>query len=293
MPVRSNLRSVRLAGIGMILILLVVGYVTFLRYFRVSEMPAERDLGTNSAVGPIPQIYIQPISIDALNETMQMRVSVAPSGTLYGEPLAATERPLRLVITHDGAVEEIKVEPNHRPPTLSFDIDLTGGDVADYPLDSYHAQLRIQLFEYTNTAVDEAKPLAAKITVWEGVHGYHVRWAEHAGSDPGEVKLGIEIRRGGAFILFALAVYGAMTVLGCAALAIGLVTFIDARRVDPPLIGATAAIAFALPVLRNALPGAPPLGVQADVFVFLWTELAAVIGLALITFDWARTSPRR
>ena len=82
-------------------------------------------------------------------------------------------------------------------------------------------------------------------------------------------------------------------VVGSCAFAIGLITFVDARRAEATLIGAIAAIAFAMPVLRNALPGAPPLGVRADMFVFLWTELAAVIGLALVTFDWARTSPRR
>jgi Domain of unknown function (DUF4436) len=49
---------------------------------------------------------------------------------------------------------------------------------------------------------------------------------------------------------------------------------------------------LALPVLRNALPGAPPLGVRADMFVFLWTELAAVIALGFVVFSWARTSPR-
>jgi hypothetical protein len=65
---------------------------------------------------------------------------------------------------------------------------------------------------------------------------------------------------------------------------------VDARRAEAALIGAIAAIAFAMPVLRNALPGAPPLGVRADMFVFLWT---AVIGLALVTLDWARTGPRR
>jgi hypothetical protein len=48
-----------------------------------------------------------------------------------------------------------------------------------------------------------------------------------------------------------------------------------------------------MPVLRNALPGAPPLGVRADMFVFLWAEVAAVIGIALVTLDWARTGPRR
>src|SRR5215469_16331221 len=119
MSVRWNMRGVRLAGIGMILILLIVGYIGLLRYLHVSEMPAERDLGLKNVVDPVPQIYIEPISIDALNDAMQMRVSFAPSGTLYGERLAPTERRFRMVITHDRAVEEIEVEANARPPTAS------------------------------------------------------------------------------------------------------------------------------------------------------------------------------
>ncbi len=53
-----------------------------------------------------------------------------------------------------------------------------------------------------------------------------------------------------------------------------------------------AAIAFALPVLRNAMPGSPPLGVSADMWVFLWTELAVVLALVLIVFKWARSGLR-
>jgi len=45
--------------------------------------------------------------------------------------------------------------------------------------------------------------------------------------------------------------------------------FTDVRPAERGLIGSLAAIAFALPVLRNALPGSPPLGVQADIWVFL------------------------
>ena len=289
----SNARNARLVAIGTIAILLIVGYVSLLRYFHVSEMPVERDLGAKSAVGPIPQIYIEPISIDALNAAMQMRVTFAPSGLLYGERLAPTARRLRLVITHDKGVEELAVEANARPPTASFEVDLNGGSVADYPFDSYRADLRVQLLEDASPDIAEARPLEAKVTVWEGVLGFHLRSAEHSGSVPGEVKLSIEIRRGGALILFALGAYSAMVVLGCCALAIGLITFVDARWAEATLIGTIAAIAFAMPVLRNALPGAPPLGVRADVYVFLWSELAAVIGLARVTLDWARTGYRR
>ena len=282
-----------MVAIGTIAILLIVGYVSLLRYFHVSEMPVERDLGAKSAVGPIPQIYIEPISIDALNAAMQMRVTFAPSGLLYGERLAPTARRLRLVITHDKGVEELAVEANARPPTASFEVNLNGGSVADYPFDSYRADLRVQLLEDASQNIDEARQLEAKVTVWEGVLGFHLRSAEHSGSVPGEVKLSIEIRRGGALILFALGAYSAMVVLGCCALAIGLITFVDVRRAEATLIGAIAAIAFAMPVLRNALPGAPPLGVRADMYVFLWSELAAVIGLARVTLDWARTGPGR
>jgi Domain of unknown function (DUF4436) len=63
--------------------------------------------------------------------------------------------------------------------------------------------------------------------------------------------------------------------------------FTDVRPAETGLIGSLAAIAFALPVLRNALPGSPPLGVQADMWVFLWAELAAVLALALVLFKWA------
>jgi hypothetical protein len=142
MSVRSNLCHGRLVAIGILLILLIVGYVMLLRHLRIWELAAERELGAKGVAGPMAQIYIEPVSIDALNHAMQIRVSVAPSGLFYGEPLAPVERPLRLMIAHDKAVEEIKVEANSRPPTASFEIDLNGGSVADYPLDAYHADLR-------------------------------------------------------------------------------------------------------------------------------------------------------
>jgi hypothetical protein len=100
------------------------------------------------------------------------------------------------------------------------------------------------------------------------------------------------VTRNGAFALFALCAYGAMLVLAGCALAIGILTFADVCRPEATLIGALAAIAFALPVLRNAMPGSPPLGVSADMWVFLWTELAVVLALVLIVFKWARAGFR-
>jgi hypothetical protein len=71
------------------------------------------------------------------------------------------------------------------------------------------------------------------------------------------------------------------------ALIIGSLVFVGIRRIEVTLIGALGAIIFALPALRNALPGAPPLGVRADIFTFL-AELGAVIALCLFIAAWAR-----
>ena len=161
------------------------------------------------------------------------------------------------------------------------------GSVADYPLDVYRSDLRVRLVEGVTRPDNPAELLPAKVTVWEGLLGFQLEPHEELGSAPGELWLSFKIHRSGAFALFAFAAYGAMIVLGISALAIGILTLIDVRRPEATLIGALAGIAFALPVLRNALPGAPPLGVRLDMLVFLWTELAAVFALGLLVFNWA------
>ena len=65
-------------------------------------------------------------------------------------------------------------------------------------------------------------------------------------------------------------------------------TFVGARKVEATLLGALGAMVFAVPALRNVLPGAPPLGVRADAFVFLWVQLAVILGLTLFVATWAR-----
>jgi len=70
-----------------------------------------------------------------------------------------------------------------------------------------------------------------------------------------------------------------------------MLTFAGVRPAETGLMGSLAALAFALPALRDALPGSPPLGVDADMWVFLWAELAVVLSLGLVVFKWARAGP--
>jgi hypothetical protein len=193
---------------------------------------------------------------------------------------------LTLLVSHDNTLEEVKLAVADHIASSTFEIDLNEGSVTHYPLDSYTARLGVQLLDGKSSL-----PLPARVTMWEGVLGYDLHTTSRPAPDASDVQLTTAITRSGAFALFALCAYGAMVVLGCCAIVVGVLTFINVRPPETSLIGSLAAIAFALPVLRNALPGSPPLGVTADLWVFLWTELATVLALALVVFKWAKAGP--
>jgi Domain of unknown function (DUF4436) len=286
---RYQTRSInlRLLAPGVFLMALTACYILMLRHFNVSERPSERHFGATDPVRPVAEVYFEPIGIDALNDAMHVRAYLSPSISESKNAHTISDQDLILLVTHDKTVEELKLAAANRLATATFEVDLNEGSVSHYPLDAYRAQFGVQLVNSNSSA-----RFPVRVTMWEGVLGYNLHTTGQPGLDPDDVELTTTVTRSGAFALFALCAYGAMVVPGCCALAVGILTFTGVRRPEATLIGALAAIAFALPVLRNALPGSPPLGITADVWVFLWTELAAVLALALLVFKWARTGPR-
>ncbi|HEY1782417.1 MAG TPA: DUF4436 family protein [Roseiarcus sp.] len=279
-------RTIRIATIGALLIALTISYLIILHNMHVSEQPGERTFGASDS-GAAAEIYLEPLSIDAANEGMQLRAYLSPNLSNGANARAGADRELILLITHDQTVEEIKLAAGAHMASSTFEIDLNDGSVIHYPFDSFVARLDVQLMDGK-----AALNLPAKITVWEGVLGYNLHTTSQAGANPNDVQLAIATSRGGAIVLLALCAYGVMLVLGFCAVVIGVLTFINVRPPETGLIGSLAAFAFALPVLRGILPGSPPLGVTADMWVFLWAEMVNVLALALVVFKWAHSGPR-
>lgn len=273
----------RLVAVGLALIALTAGYVLLLRHFQVAPQPRERELG---AAAPMAEILIRPLSVDALNRAMQIAVYLSPKLAEGDGAAAAADRNLTLEVAHDRIVTIVRLAAGAHLAVSTFEIGLEDGSVSAYPFDSYRARLGLVVMEEKGAA-----RIPARVTVWEGLLGFDVQAASEPERDRGEVGVTIAVARGGAFVLLALSAYGAMLVLAACALAVGILTFGGIRRPEVTLIGALAAMTFALPAFRHALPGSPPLGVEADLWVFLWTELAVVLALALLVYRWARAGP--
>jgi hypothetical protein len=282
----------RLAAVLVLLIAAGIGYVLLLNHFRVSDTPVERRFGGTGAGEALVQIFIEPISINTVNHSMQGHISLVTRSVRRERPVTSPDQDLLLIITHGNTAQEMKLAAGEPMPNATFDLDLSGGNVSDYPFDTYRADFSVQCFTKEVPSAGGPRALPSEVVVWEAMLGFHLEATQQTGSNPSEPRLSFDIRRSGGFLLFALAAYGGMVVLGCSALTIGILAFVGVRRPDSQFVGALGAIVFALPALRNALPGAPPLGVRADMLVFLWTEIAAVIALALFVWTWGRSGPR-
>jgi hypothetical protein len=102
------------------------------------------------------------------------------------------------------------------------------------------------------------------------------------------MSLTLRLHRSSPIVFFGIVVYLAMALIAAASLTIGTLVFMRRRKLEATLTGALAGMLFALPAMRAALPGAPPLGVAADVLIFLWAEIAVAVGLSLFVWRWAR-----
>ncbi|WP_146030161.1 DUF4436 family protein [Methylocella silvestris] len=259
--------------------------------FDLTEIPIERRFAKDPDAAPRLKIYIEPISADPARESIQFRVHVAPGQGMLGKRPNAADRDLYVIVRSGDAVAQQVFRADEPMTFLTVDADLNEGSIARYPFDRYVIDLRVQALEGVDATPENEHPIALDITVWEGLLGYKIRSSLAPGGNAGDIRLRFELRRVDAHVFFALATYGAMIVLACSSLLISFLVFLGYRKPEAAPLGALAALVFALPALRNALPLAPPLGVWADILVFLWAELAAVLGLALFVVAWAREKP--
>ncbi len=275
-----------------IAVLAVIFYVLLLRAFDVAATPTERQFGTGGEDGHRLRIYLEPLAADPVNDALQIRVSVAPDKALHGARPDLPDRDVKLVLSHGDTVREIILHAYQAIPSTTLDVDLEEGSISAYPLDHYTAGLRLQTLEGAEAQPASGPGLPSVVTVWGGMLGYAVATTEENPGTQGDISLRFHLRRTGAMAVFALAAYGAMAVIAATSLTIGFSVFLGRRRPESGLTGALGAMVFALPTLRNALPGAPPLGVRADLVIFLWAELAVVLSLALFVLTWFE-EPRR
>ncbi|MDE3089868.1 MAG: DUF4436 family protein [Chloroflexota bacterium] len=103
-----------------------------------------------------------------------------------------------------------------------------------------------------------------------------------------EVGYEVLIQRSGTVIAFAVFIMALKWLLALSALFVALSVAVRGRKVELAMFSWLAALLFALPPLRNAMPGVPPLGSFNDFASFFWAEGIVALSLIIIVFTWLK-----
>ena len=138
----------RLIAAGLALTVLTAVYLVLLVQFRVAEEPRERSFGDPK---PAAEVLLQPSGVDPLNRTMKIAVYLTPKLAEGGGVPAAADRTMTLVVAHGRIATDVTLAAGGRLAVSTFETDLEGGRVADYPLDAYRARLGVELVDASTT----------------------------------------------------------------------------------------------------------------------------------------------
>jgi len=143
-----------------------VGYLLLLWFFDVGARSSEKQFGSGGEHRL--NVYVEPLAVDAVKQSMQVRIDFAPAGLLRGLRPDAPAGDLTVVLSNADVVRTRVFQANETmtAEVLSLDLDEA---INRYPFDRYHAALRIRAFEGTAATAEKNLPVPEAVTVWEGV----------------------------------------------------------------------------------------------------------------------------
>jgi len=297
----SGVFARRWVVLGSLVSVAAIGYIALFATSHGAEIPHEQRFESGASGGAAPiDMYLDMLAFDPVRESLDARLDYADA-TQSSKPddfgvestagshgphyYGVAARNLSVHLSDASSARDIELRRNAMVPSTSFAADVAGA-IGNYPFDRYTGVVRVDAFERSRRGTGRRIPM--RLVVWQGLQAWNITVTQVPRSAARGVELSVVAYRPSALIFFSSAIYGVMALVALSALTIGTLLFIGLRSFETGWIGALTAMAFSLPLFRGVLPGAPPLGVLADVFVLLWAELAVALALALSLVVWMR-----
>jgi len=253
-------------------------------YFGVAGAEGEDYIEVNARV-----LEVQPVA-----GTQQVRLTVTPHGSFANRDGSLKQT---INLDADGYVGgSINLTGGEIPPPVQLVLDLDG-DLSQYPFDSYSSALEVRLSRVTKNpdgsgSIKTDEPVPMHLAVSAKQHDWAVTSSHGESWEDGAVSVELGASRGGAMRAFALFELAVMIALACIAVAMTYTTLITGRALEFSMFVWLGAMLFALPAVRNTMPGVPGVGTVLDYAGFFWCLIAVAACLITAAITYIRTAFR-
>ena len=216
---------------------------------------------------------------------LRARVLVEPGTELLGGDgrLSTT---IALVVNDARGSAERQFDKGTRPGPFEATLPVATGSIVRYPFDRYSGSIIIVLLE-----VGDDDPLPVAVSVRSIVDDFEVHgsWSEAADTGQGSLVVADwDAIRPATTTVYA--VWLMILIWGLAATGALIVWAVVIWMVEVPFwaFGYFVGVLFALPPLRDSLPGRPPPGTIFDFVSFYWSVTLIGVGLILLLGIWLK-----
>ncbi|KAJ3214224.1 hypothetical protein HK099_006964 [Clydaea vesicula] len=160
----------------------------------------------------------------------------------------------------------------------------TEGDSNNYPLDEFIDAFTISA-SYADIRVNNSNtPPPIVVEALGSLQGYTIEYGVAESEEiPYSTGFALKLTRSNTTKFFSFLMILTMWCLSASVLILAITLWMRDRKVEPPTIGVTTGLLFALPAIRNVQPGIPGIGCTADVVGLFWNiTMVAVASLLLL-----------
>ncbi|CAB4932701.1 unannotated protein [freshwater metagenome] len=276
---------------GRRVLIAILALVAVLYVLVVSFYNAEGTNNVTGGLGPVDQpgliITVEPIGVNPQTGQGTVDLNMMWQGGGLVDDGGHLQQNVRVMINSSVGTQEAKFIAGDALGRLETTIGIDG-ELSNYPFDVHTGLLSFSADTYTKASdgsFQSTGPLVIGVQSSGGVSGWDTTTA--LGSGLSEFQ-GMDLTFNRAFSTqaFALVLLALAVILSSFALVVGILAFTNRRKAEVGLMSWTAALLFALPLLRNYFPYGPPVGASIDIFVYLWVIVMAVIAATLNVIAW-------
>jgi hypothetical protein len=220
---------------------------------------------------------------------MGVNINVLASGGDLTDPDRTLKNRVILEVITQEAATEIAL-PAGEIPRGSTVYSPVLGDYANYPLDRYTSDLFVRA---EDAATGQQIPVLLEAD--QGIYNWNTDLvlpvnptvARVPGLN-GEGLVIMKMKRSNTLIIFLGLIGVLVAAVTGVALYLALMIFTFRRVPNLTMLAWMTTALFSFLVLRNSLPGAPPLGAAIDVFLFFWAILGLMSAMLMVAIAWSR-----